>query len=230
MDQTTRSVNFILICIVNGFFIVAGVFLNSVVIIGLSKSSHLLKRLCYFMILVLTCFDLATVTVCHPWIMISSYIWSTGDFDAGNIYHRIRNYTNILSCFSFLALLTLNIDRFLAIRYPLFHKQSVTRRRLMALLLVLLLIFLVERVLAYTNIFGIVCYATEAVLIGFLLVVVFLINYKMFTIAKAARKRRTAPVKNVSTCILAVVCFFVFFSPLIVYSAMRFVPNKVLRF
>ena len=56
----------ICLCVVNGFFTLAGIFLNSVVIISLWKSSQLRRKTCYFMILVLSCFDLGVVMVGHP--------------------------------------------------------------------------------------------------------------------------------------------------------------------
>ena len=174
------------------------------------------------MILVVTCFDLATATVCHPLIITSSYIWSKGDYEATSIYHRIKKYSNILFHFSFMALLVMNIDRFLAISYPFFHKQKVTKQRLMVLLGVLLVIILIERVLAYRSVFGIICYAAEAVLVAVFLVVIFIINYRMYNIAKKARR---GLVTGISTCIFAVACFTLFSSPLMIYSAIQFTPD-----
>ena len=69
----------ICLCVVNGFFTLAGIFLNSVVIISLWKSSQLRRKTCYFMILVLSCFDLGVVMVGHPTIMLVAIIsWSSG--------------------------------------------------------------------------------------------------------------------------------------------------------
>ena len=223
MVENSRSLNFIFLFIFNGLFFFVGIFLNSVVITGLLKSKQHLKSLCSFMILVLTCVDLSTVIVCHPLIIMSSCIWSNGDYDSSNIYHRVKKYSNILFHFSFMALLVMNIDRFLAVKYPFFHKQAVTRRRLLALLGVLLLTVLVERVLAYRMFFGIVCYAAEAVLVSALLVVIFVINVKMYYIARTHRKVAT----GVSTCILAVTCFVLFSAPLLIYSAIQFVPETL---
>lgn len=224
MDPSTRSLNLILISIVNGFFFFIGIFLNSIVIVCLLRSNQHLKRLCSFMILILSCFDLATVIVCHPLIITSTYIWSTGDYEQANIYHRVKKYSNILFHFSFMALMVMNIDRFLAVSFPFFHRQKVTRRRLMALLGVFLVTILVERVLAYRNIFGIICYAAEAVLVGALLVVIFVINCKMYKTAKTARRVATT---GISTCILAVACFIVFSAPLLIYSAIQFAPETL---
>ena len=223
MVENFRSLNLTFLSIFNGLFFFVGILLNSVVITGLLKSKQHLKSLCSFMILVLTCVDLCTVIVCHPLIIMSSCIWSNGDYDSSNIYHRVKKYSNILFHFSFMALLVMNVDRFLAVNYPFFHKRTVTRRRLLALLGILLLIILVERVLAYRMFFGIVCYAAEAVLVSALLVVIFVINVKMYNIARTHRKVAT----GVSTCILAVACFFLFSAPLLIYSAIQFVPETL---
>jgi uncharacterized membrane protein YraQ (UPF0718 family) len=58
MDPNT-FINTLLLFLVNVAFMVAGIFLNVVVIISLSRSLQLRNKLCYIMILVLFCFDLA---------------------------------------------------------------------------------------------------------------------------------------------------------------------------
>ena len=221
MDQNSRYINFIFLAMFNGVFFILGNFLNSVVIVALLRSRQHLKTLCSFMILVVTCFDLATVTVCHPLIITSSYIWSTGDYEATNIYHRIKKYSTILFHFSFMALLVMNIDRFLAISYPFFHKQKVTKQRLMVLLGVLLVIIFIGQALAYLDVFGIrVGYV--AVLVAVYVLVIFTLNCKIYKIAKKARR---GLVTGISTCILAVACFTLFSSPSMIYCALKFTPD-----
>ena len=218
MDQNSRYINFIFLAMFNGVFFILGNFLNSVVIVALLRSRQHLKTLCSFMILVVTCFDLATVTVCHPLIITSSYIWSTGDYEATNIYHRIKKYSTILFHFSFMALLVMNIDRFLAISYPFFHKQKVTKQRLMVLLGVLLVIIFIGQALAYLDVFGIrVGYV--AVLVAVYVLVIFTLNCKIYKIAKKARR---GLVTGISTCILAVACFTLFSLPPMICSAVQF--------
>ena len=56
----------ILLCLLNASFLVAGIILNSVVIISLRRSSKLRKKLCYFMIFILSRFDLAAVIIVQP--------------------------------------------------------------------------------------------------------------------------------------------------------------------
>ena len=220
MDQSSRSLNLIFLSIVNGLFFSIGTFLNSIVIVALLRSSQHLKSLCSFMILVLTCFDLATVVVCHPLIITSAYIWWTGDYDHENICHRVKSYSSILFHFSFMALLVMNIDRILAVTYPFFHKQNVTRRRLMPLLGVFLVAVLIQKVLVYRRLFIIAFHAADAAFVAALLVAISFVN--LFRHRWAARRVVTT---SVSTSILAVACFVLFSAPLLIYSVIHSVPE-----
>ena len=60
---------------------IAGIFLNYVVIISLWRSSQLRKKPCYFMILVLSCYDVAVVTISHPFLIVSTIYISQGEID-----------------------------------------------------------------------------------------------------------------------------------------------------
>ena len=60
-----------LLCTVNTIFAFAGAILNSVVVLSL-WNSHLRRKLCYFMIFILACFDLAVVVAIHPLIIFET--------------------------------------------------------------------------------------------------------------------------------------------------------------
>ena len=70
---TSTVVSASFLCVFNVAFMIAGIFLHSAVIINLRRSSQLRKKLCYFMIFVLSCFDLGVVAIVNP-IHISSTI------------------------------------------------------------------------------------------------------------------------------------------------------------
>ena len=128
--QTSDIFSVVFLCIINIIFMVAGIFLNSVVIISLWRSSQLRKKLCYFMILVLSCFDLAVVTITHPFLIVSTIYFSQGEIN------KIREDTRnsifyVLYGSSLFALFTLNVERFLALTRPFFHQASVTKTRLL---------------------------------------------------------------------------------------------------
>ena len=242
MDSDT-FINALFLCLVNVAFMVTGIILNAVVIISLWRSSQLRKKLCYFMILVLSCFDLAVVAVNHPVLMLSTILWSMQIYNEE--IKRTWVYTGILlGSFSMSALLTLNIERFLALTYPFFHQTAVTKSRLSFFLAFLIIIIVATSpfiAIFYGETFGNILITVFVLSLLFALIC---INYKMFVIAKSKRKdlsvaptntatssnqdrkRRKLNFKNISTCSLVVGCFFVCSFPQIMYSTSRLISNN----
>ena len=238
MDPDTFT-NALFLCLLNVSLMVAGIFLNSVVIISICRSSQHRKKLFYSTILFLSCFDLAEVIINHPALILSTILWSLQIY-----YEKIMYtfaYTGILfGGFSMFALLTLTIERFLALTYPFFHQTAVTKRRLVffqtfwMITLVALSPFYVQKI----------GYMLINVFILSLLFLLICLNYKMFIIAKSKRKegrvgqtsattsshqqrkRRKLNFKNISTCSLAVACFSVSSFPKIIYCAWRFTSKS----
>lgn len=58
--------NIILVLVLNVVFFIAGMCLNSVLILSIWRLSKLRKKVCHFMIMVLSCFNLLLVLVNHP--------------------------------------------------------------------------------------------------------------------------------------------------------------------
>ncbi len=244
--------NVVFLCIVNLVFMVTGIFLNSVVIISLWRSRQLRKKLCYFMILVLSCVDLAVVTITHP-LLISSTIYY---FEGINVVREVVRATTsyILVAFSMSALFTLNVERFLALICPFFHQASVTKTRLVCFLAFVTIIIAGLPPLVYFN--GEKTIPDIIIVVYFLLVLFLIIygNYRIFAIAKSKRtnvriapttaarstnerrKKRILNLKNISTCSLAVGFLFVCSCPEIINAALRsasetpFYDQKVLLF
>ena len=193
------------------------------------------------MILVLSYFDMAVVAIIHPLLILSTILWSM------EIYHVEIEYTRtntniILGGFSMFALLTLTIERFLALTYPFFHQTAVTKRRLVLLQAFLMITVVSLQSLSYFH------EKTAGMLmtlfVSFLLFLFICLNYKMFIIAESKRenervaptraatsshperKRRILIFKHFSTCSLAVACFFICSLPKMIYSASRSTSNK----
>ena len=243
MDSNT-FINALLLCLLNVIFMVAGIFLNSVVIISLKRSSQLRKKLCYFMILLLSCFDLAVVAINHPILISSTIRWSMDTSDEDESKSRITSISIIISNlngYSMSALLTLSFERFLALRYPFFHQTAVTKRKLVLFLLTLSLVITVS-VLSlkllyekkYDN--GVI-----TVFVLFFLILFIFLNYNMLIIAKSKRKvercgathdpeeskRRKLNFKKSSTCLMAVGCFSICSCPCFIYSGLRLTSDTL---
>ena len=223
---------------------VAGIFLNSVVIISLWRSSQLRKKLCYFMIFVLSCFDLAVVTISHPLLIVYTIYLSQGEIN--EIFERTRKSLPFLVCgSSMFALFTLNVERFLALTRPFFHQSSVTKTRLLCFQTFWTVIMLGLSVLIFfINSQTITTIFATVIVLSLLFSFIYL-NYKMFKIAKSKREdERVAPttaasvdenrktrilnLKNISTCSLAVGCSFFCSCPFIIYSTVYFASEMLL--
>ena len=229
-------VNLISLCIVNGFFIFAGVFLNSKVIISLWKSPQLRKGNCHFMIFMLSCVDLAVVIVAHPTLILLSIALSFEVKTAYRIGMYFRNLHLILQGLEFGVLLSMNMDRYLAIAYPFFHQSNITKRRFFQFMFVIQLIFnlpiIYGMILTHIGMrMQLHTYRTQFKVISIYTVITFALlisamvfmNYRMFKIAK--EKRQAMPnsviLKRNSTCLWVIGCFLICTIPLIVYCLLR---------
>ena len=127
-----------------------------------------------------------------------------------------------LNSFSVFALLVLTVERFLALTYPFFHQTSVTKQRLIFLLVVLIVLPTVI-VLSSSHFISVTILANvlSTISISVFLFLFIYFNYKMFIIARSKRdnetvakssnqerKRTNLQFKLLSTCSLVVICYF----------------------
>ena len=123
--------------------------LNTLVIITILKSTQLRKKLCYFMIMVLSCCDLTTVFLGIITVSLRLTFWLTENYALLTMIETYDVLTEKLACsISMLVLLVMSIERYLGVYYPLFHRTSVTRRRLLTLLGILTIFALLLLILS----------------------------------------------------------------------------------
>jgi hypothetical protein len=232
---TFFKVNAILLCAVNAFFTFFGICLNSIVIISL-LNSQLRKKLCYFMILVLACSDLAVVVVFHPFIISETII---GWFFNTSYYSFEAHYImGEVFAISLTALLTMTLERYLAIVYPFFHEKSVTKSRLIIVFVLMQLPFGILYFAFLSQTPENYLHPCLLALIGAVFFAMFFLNYKIFSMVEILRQREVIRLGNlndsvaetivkkvkkdklslakVSTCLLAVVCLSVCYFPSVV--------------
>ena len=217
-------VQLISMCVVNIIFTFSGIVLNTLVIASILKSSQLRKKLCHFMIMVLSCVDLASLVSNHPGVLLYLIFWLREDYYLLPKIKMYLHFVNVFLGFSLYALLVMNIERYLGAFHPIFHRTSVTRRRLLTLLAVLLIFqttlyaMSTKDMVIFTTLFIIIC-----------IIIVFpplvFINFKLFKISRQVcqgkatppRNRTTICLKSISTCLLAVACLVVMYIPSSLY-------------
>ena len=228
MEQS-YFINLIFIFSVNILFFFSGLFLNSLVIVSFWRSTQLRKKLCYFMTMTLSCCDLLVVLTNHPLTALIAMLWLTGKLDGYPSWVDISlKVTAIFVGFSLLSLLVMNFDRYLATYYPIFHRTSVTKRKLLTLLVILFIIQLALTLMA-TNDFIFSYQVVVLIFVSILFPPILFVNYKLFTVARKSRRnngispemKKTFSLKNISCCLLAIACFVVLTVPTFVYSGLR---------
>ena len=216
MDESTL-LNVIFLCLANFFFLIVGIAVNVVVLLCIWKSSQLRKKLCYFMIFVLSGYDLLVVLVSHPLVIISAVIlFSKGSDILDKNYVIFSFIVTVISCFSLLVLLILTLERYLGLAYPLFHKTSVTKRRLTFFIFIIQFLSLV--LITFSHVYEVTDIDLYTLIMAVVLII--LMNIRMFFIAKS---KRTASAKGASNvrkyyiCLFALASFTVCTLPSIIY-------------
>ena len=218
--ELSYLINLIFIFVLNVLFFFSGICLNSLVIVTFWRSVQLRKKLCHFMIMILSCCDLVAVLTSHPSTAAIAMFWLTGKVNRYPSWVDISS--DIFLPFSLLALLVMNFDRYLATYYPLFHRTSVTKRKLLTLFGILSIIEVALPSMSVSNVISDNLYAL--IFLIFVGPPMVFINYKLFIIARKTRRnngipprtKKTFSFKNISSCLLAVACFVVLYIPVII--------------
>ena len=217
-------INLTYIFALNVLFFFSGICVNSLVILSFWRSVQLRKKLCYFMIMVLSCCDLLAVLTNHPLLAFTAMLWLTGKLDEYRGWVSISfDLADFSLAFSLLALVVMNFDQYLATHYPIKHRTSVTKRKLLTLLGIQIVIIETLAIL-YLNRF----ISQEVYAMVFYTIVIppmMFFNYKLFKIARKSRKnkgmssevKRSLFSKNISSVLLAVACFAVLSIPTSIY-------------
>ena len=218
----------------NIIFTFFGIISNTLVIVSFWKSSQFRNKLCHFMIIVLSSFDLVAIITNHPGLLLYLISWLKEDHDLLSIWWTYLELVVAFLGFSFLALLVMSIERYLETYYPIFHRTSVTRRRLLTFLAILLIYQIILHVISTNDIIiprplSITIFNTT------LCPLMLYLNAKLFKISRKVRrgnatspeKRTTVDLKSISTCLCVVACLVVLSIPISVYAVFNInVKNK----
>ena len=227
-------VNLIFLFVVNILFFFSGICLNSLVIVSFWRSVQLQKKLCYFMIMVLSCCDLLTVLSNHLFTALVAMLCLTEKINAYPAWLKIsQDLLGIFSAFSQVALLVMNVDRYLATHYPIFHRTSVTKWKLLTVFSFAVIIEISVTAISINNL---VIPHRVCLLVFFIIFTppMVFINYKLFTVAGKSRRnneispqmKKSFSFKKISSCLLVVACLFVLSIPTFVYIGLRLTSKE----
>mgnify|MGYP002803991652 FL=1 len=179
------------------------------------------------MIMVLSVFDFLVVITNHPLMFIRLVFWLNERNDP-LVLAMAPLFSSLFISFSIMALLVMSIERYLGVYHPLFHRTSLTRRRLLTLIAVLFSVLIILRVISVNN--WLIPYPMVSVIFIVIVFALFLFfNYKLFMISRKVRReiarRRNntsspaatstlhANLNTISPCLMSVCCFLLAYIP-----------------
>ena len=191
--DSEQFVSLAFIFVVNVLFLFSGICLNALVIISFSRSKQLRKKLCYFMIMVLSCCDFLAVITNNLFVATIAILTLTGKLRVHQEWiHICFKMTQIFPIFSLHALVVMNFDRYLATSRPFFHRRSVTKKRLAILFTVLILAETFLATLSAND--AVISYQAHVTFVSVVVVPLTFVNLKLFVIARRnSRKNRISP-------------------------------------
>ena len=105
------------------------VILNALTVLTIRTSPLLRKKVCYFAVMLQSVIDLAIGLILFPTVIVLLVHEMTGFLDC-ILLDIITMMGCLLYLYSVTALSVLNIERYLGVLYPLFHKAKVTKKRI----------------------------------------------------------------------------------------------------
>ena len=126
--------NFVLIqaiyCVINGVLIIPTVLLNSISILTIWKSSHLKAKVCYFLILIQSIFDIAVGVISVPANIAFAALELRSD---ASCFHFVvlQTLAYLPAASSFMTISSITLERYLSVLHPVFHRSYVTKSRML---------------------------------------------------------------------------------------------------
>ena len=201
-------INLLLSCVLNIIFFFSGVVLNTLVILTILKSTPFRKKLCHFMIMVLSCCDLLTVITNILGLILYLIAWLTENHDLYTTVIIYIDLNKLSAGLSMSTLMVMCIERYLGVYHPFSHKKSVTRHKLLTLLAILIILPATLIIVSTNDLVLSRPIALGIFMVAFVPLFIFF-NYKLLKISRKMRRENTTPtekrrvnLKNIHTCLL----------------------------
>ena len=127
------EVRYIVYFLISAFLTISTICLNSVTVLVYWKVSQLRKKLTNLMIMVLSVTDLGVGIICLP--LFTTILGKKAFMGMGSctICVVFQYSAHVLITMSLSTLLTMSIERYLGVIHPIYHRSTLTRKRLLIL-------------------------------------------------------------------------------------------------
>ena len=224
----TPTVNHVIVCVINVFLSFSTTFLNAVTMLAYWRSSQLRKKTSYFLIMLLSVCDFVIGAVCNPVyaVLLIKDLKRHGNCPLAAVFPMI---SDALFGMSFTVLFLLNLERYLGAIHPIFHRQKVTKFRILIASFVIWCPFAINTyILIVDEKLGRIIWSIKLCI--FLIIMIF-IYAKIFRAGRemarnrisgdgaAAKKAFLRNIKLAKSCLIVFCCTFLCFLPMAITSS-----------
>ena len=217
----------------NILIMVSSTILNTTTVLAYLKSSQLRKKTSYFLIMLLSLSDLGAALGCSLLHSIILLIDMLG-YERSSLTLPYIILTYVFSGMSSSILLVLNIERYLGIVHPLFHRNKVNKARVLKAIVLFWFIYVIEGfvVVLDTQIGNFVIGLTMGLNLTFLITIyvkIFLtgggtaVAEHFSGTGNTQQKAFLRKIKLAKSCLIVVGCSYVCFLPT---AVMPFLPHS----
>ena len=218
-------------CVFNIVLTISAICLNSLSIIVHWKSPQLRRKKSYFLIMVLSVNDLVVGILGNASHAIALVLHLNGDPEC-NMYILVDLLAFPTAAMSFATLFTLNIERYLSIVHPIYHRTKVSKIKLVGFALVLWTVS-IGLTLAHLTLGEISNILTSSIMYGIFLATCY-IYFRIFrtgvlkstSISSLDIRNRLQNMKLAKSCAIVVICTLVCYLP---FAVVRSLEQNSLR-
>ena len=118
-------------CLASGVLIIPTVLLNAISVLTIWKSSHLKEKICYFLILIQSVFDISVGVISVPANIALASLELRGIASCVDVV-VLQAIAYIPAGISLTAICLLTFERYLSILHPIVHRSRATKARMLA--------------------------------------------------------------------------------------------------
>ena len=215
------KVNHIIVCIFNVLLSFSTTILNATTVLVYWRSSQLQKKTSYFLIMLLSLSDLGIGTFCNPTfvILLLKDLWRDNNCPLYAVFYIVQF---ALFDMSFTTLFLLNLERYLGIVHPIFHRRKLTKFKLLTALFILWCLFAIDGCVLFID-----ESAAKVILSIYVCLFLIFLTYIYARIFLRARAMALNPIsvdgvrniKLAKSCLIIVGCTFVCFCPMAITNS-----------
>ena len=232
-DVSPPKVNHVIVCVINILLSFSTTFLNAITVLAYWSSSRLQKKTSYFLVMLLSLGDLVVGAVCNPVYVVLLIKDLKRDANCP-LASEFLILSFCLFGMSFTTLFLLNMERYLSVIYPIFHRQKVTKFRLLIASFVMWCVVAMNAcILIVDEEIGKIILSSEICI--FLIILIFIYG-KIFRAAREMARNRISGggtastkaflpnIKLAKSCLIVVCCNILCFSPMAITTSLWKLP------